>query len=283
MRILPQLTALAWALLLLNGCPSTGDDDDTTAEEPAGCENFSLQNITYRFVVDDPEDALGTGLKQTDDEYWIAVAQQVADDSGYKVLMLGWPLTVMAHEPDGNEWRLEMSFLDKDGLPIITVHFWYFLPQGKTIPAEVGTDVQWVYVFNLVSEPATAPLIFDADGVLLFYGEPGSNGITFSNDPLYPDETENPVFSDVIPQDRDCSPLNYLDCGNQYNLELEFVTWTGESLFLWPGESGTFPLGEGEAQRDYELTNVWSFDWRDVTCEGPQYERNYAFFLLVVN
>jgi hypothetical protein len=283
MRTTAWLATVAWAAVLLIGCPSSDDDDDTTAEEPVGCESFSLQNIQYEFEVEDPDDLLGTGLTVTDDAYWLDLAEEVAASSGYHVLMLAWPLTVAAHEPDGNRWRLDMEFRDKDGLALITVHFWYFLPQGKTIPVAAEEDVQWAYVFNLVSQPATAPLVFDADGVLLFYGEPGANGITFSNDPIYPDETENPLFSNVIPQDRDCSPLNYLDCGNQYNLELEFLTWSGETILLWPGETGTFLFGEEDAQREYELTNVWSYDWRDVTCDGPQYERNYAFFLLVNN
>ncbi len=283
MKALAGLGVLAWAPLLLIGCPAADDDDDTTAEEPAGCESFSLQNILYSFEVEDPDDLLATGQPVTDDAYWLGVAQEVSDSSGYQVLMLGWPLTVVAHEPDGNQWRVDMEYQDEDGVALITVHFWYFLPQAKTIPVDAGMDVQWMYVFNLVTAPATAPIFTDADGVLLFYGEPGSNGLTFSNDPIYPDETENPVFSDVIPQDRDCSPLNYLDCGDQYNLELEFHTWDGQTLSLWPGESDTLTLGEGESVRDYELTNVWSYDWRDVTCDGPQYERNYAFFLLVTD
>ncbi len=276
----PSLLMVIFAM----GCPTepVGDDDDTTAE-PEGCENFSLNNILYEFTVSDPEDLLGLGVTETDDQWWLDYAEDFSNSSGYMVLMLAWGLTVGSHEPDGDGHMLTLEFLDpKLGLPLLTVDFWYYLPQGKTIPLEAGQNVQWVYVWNFVAAPATAPLILAEDGTLLFYGEPGANGLTFSNDPLYPDETTNPVFTDVIPRDRGCSPILYLDCGNQYNLETEFVTVQGDSIRLWPGETGSFQLGDPGAEVGYEITNVWSYDWRDVTCDGPQYERNFAFFVLAV-
>ena len=271
-------------LFLALGCPGADDDDDTTAgPEPEGCESFSLNNIQYRFDVHDPDDLLDLGLTETDDQWWLDYAQDFSVDTGYMVLMLAWGLTVGAHESDGDGHMLTMEFLDpKLGLPLLTVDFWYYLPQSKTIPVEVGQDVQWVYVWNFVGSPATAPLLMSAEGTLLFYGEPGANGLTFSNDPLYPDETTNPVFSDVIPRDLACSPMVMIDCGNQVNLETEFVTVLGESLRLWPGETAPFQLGDAGAEIDYEVTSVWSYDWQDVTCEGPQYERNFAFFVLAV-
>jgi hypothetical protein len=279
------LMALLCAVLGLGaaGCPEPeGDDDDTTAAEPEGCESFSLNNIQYEFTVEDPEDLLGLGEPLTDDQWWMDYAETFAS-TDTPVLMLAWGLTVGGHEPDGNGHMITLEFLDpKLGLPLLTVNFWYFLPQGKTIPVAAGDNVQWVYVWNFVSEPATAPLILAEDGSLLFYGEPGANGLTFSNDPLFPDQTTNPVFSDVIPRDHGCSPQIALDCGNQYNLETEFVTTTGESMRLWPGETGSFQLGEAGAEVDFEITNVWSYDWSDVVCDGPQYERNFAFFVLAV-
>ncbi len=272
-------------LLGLTGCDTADDDDSTPEEEPAGCENFSLQNILYDFVIDDPDDLLGLGVTQTDDEFWTDYAQEFADDGNYAVLYLALGLTVASHGPDGNNQQLVMEMRDEEGAVMITVTFNYFLPMGKTIPVATEQNIVWQYTWNFVSEPRTAPLFFDEDGVLLFYGEPGANGLAYNNDPYVeedPNPTANPLFAEVRTIDEGCSPINYLDCGNQINLMMEFTTWDGQEIELWPGETGTFLFGEEGAEQEYELINVWSYDWRDVTtCEGPQYERNYAFFVML--
>ncbi len=279
------LLALAIVGLASTGCDGDAGDDDDTAPEPEGCESMSLQNILYDFVIEDPDDLLGTGLTETDDVWWTAFAQQYADEGNYAILYLAFTLVVASVEQDGSATTLRLEYRDDEGTVYLTVVFSYFLPQGKAIPVAVEQVVDWYYVWNFVTEPRTAPMFYDTEsGDLLFYGEPGAGGLTFNNDPYYPDQannpTTNPLFAEVRAVDEGCSPLNYLECGNQFNLKLEFTTWDGQEFDVWPGETGTFLVGEAGAEREYELTNVWSYDWSDVSCDGPQYERSYAFFVL---
>jgi len=284
-----KTSRLGWGLLalLLAGCPQ-GDDDDTangdddTAPEPSECGNFGLENILYDFTILDPEDALGYGEPETDAEWWTELAEQVAIAyPNYRVLSLGLDLVVADHAPDGDGQMLALEY-QYDGETLLWVDFWYHLPLGATIPALPGDTIGWYYVWNFASleYPATAPMIYDASGQLLFYGEPGANGITFNNHPDYPD-TANPLFSSIAPVDHDCSANLSIECGEQYNLQLQFLGWADQVLTLWPGETSTFVyVNEDETTRDFEVTSVWSYDWRDTSCSGAQYERNYAFFVL---
>ena len=65
-------------------------------------------------------------------------------------------------------------------------------------------------------------------------------------------------------------------CGDLFNLAMSFETEEGETLELWPGETALFAAGE----QTLEVVNVWSYDWRDVTCDTDQFERNFAFFVV---
>jgi len=279
-----KTSRLGWALLalLLAGCPQEDDDDDDTTPEPEECGSYGLENILYEFTILDPDDLFGYGVTETDADWWTDLAEQVAiayPDS--RVLALGLDLVVAAHAPDGDGLMLALEY-QFEGEALLWVDFWYHLPLGKEISAEPGETITWYYVWNFASldYPATAPMIYDADGQLIFYGEPGANGIAFNNHPDYPD-TANPLFSSIVPLDHDCSANLSIDCGEQYNLQLQFVGWADQVLMLWPGETAPFTAEyEDGSTRDFEVTSVWSYDWRNTTCSGAQYERNYAFFVL---
>ena len=278
---------------LAAGCPGEGDDDDDTTSgvEPDQCENFGLDNILYSFEFTEPENAYG--YDGTDDEYWTGVAQDYANDGdpandAFSLFGSGLELTVGAHDPAGSMQKLTLNYGEGEDL-LLWLDFEYHLPQGRTIPVEVGDTVLWDYHWNFTNldHPSTAVQVKTADGVVLFYGEPGANGVALDNDDRFYipawdyNPTANPFFENVVPNDVGCSPTLELDCGNQYNLQVQYYTWDQQSLALWPGESSTFEVTySDEIVEQYDLINVWSYDWADVSCEGPQYERNYAFFVL---
>ncbi len=285
-----QFIFVCGALLgaLAAGCPGEGDDDDDTiGPEPEGCENFGLDNILYSFTFDEPENA--NGFDGTDDAYWTDYARELADDGEplNDVLYFALEFAVSGHDPDGNGHLLSLAYGgDK---PFLWLDFEYYLPQGRTIPTEVGDTVVWYFIWNFssIDYPSTTAMITDADGLVLFYGEPGANGIALDNDDRFYDPvwdynpTANPFFENVVPNDVGCSPMIELDCGDQYNLQVQYYTWEQQSLLLWPGESSSFEVAySDDVVEQYEIINVWSYDWRDVSCDGPQYERNYAFFIL---
>ena len=273
----------------LAGCPGEGDDDDdTVGPEPEECENFGLDNILYSFVFTEPENAYG--YDGTDDEYWTDLAREFTNDGDpvNDVLYLGLEFTVGAHDPEGNGQMLTLNIGEGEDL-LLWMDFEYYLPQGRTIPVAVGDAVVWYFIWNFsnLDYPSTTAWITDVEGKLLFYGEPGANGIALDNDDRFYDPvwdynpTANPFFENVVPNDIGCSPILELDCGAQYNLQVQYYTWDQQIMPLWPGESGIFEVAySDETVVEYEIINVWSYDWRDVSCEGPQYERNYAFFVL---
>ncbi len=286
-----QFIFVCGALLgaLTAGCPGEGDDDDTTSGvEPEECENFGLDNILYSFEFTEPENAYG--YDGTDDEYWTDFARELADDGDplNDVLAFGIEFTVGGHVQDGTKQVLTLNIGEGEKL-LLWLDFEYYLPQGRTIPVEVGATVIWYFIWNFssIEFPSTTALITDADGLVLFYGEPGANGVALDNDDRFYDPvwdynpTASPFFENVVPNDVGCSPTLELDCGDQYNLQVQYFTWDQLSLALWPGESSTFEVTySDDVVAQYELINVWSYDWADVSCEGPQYERNYAFFVL---
>jgi len=286
-----QIIFCCGALLgaLAGGCPGEGDDDDdTTVVEPEECENFGLENILYSFEFTEPENA--NGFDGTDDGYWTEVARELANDGDptNDVLAFGLEFIVGSHEPDGTRHVLTLDMGEGEDR-FLWLDFEYYLPQGRTIPANVGETVVWYFIWNFsnIDYPSTTALITDVDGIVLFYGEPGANGIALDNDDRFYDPgwdynpTANPFFENVVPNGVGCSPTLELDCGNQYNLQVQYYTWDQQNLLLWPGESSNFEVAySDEIVEEYEIINVWSYDWSDVSCEGPQYERNYAFFVL---
>ena len=282
----PLTRTLVWLIpvALLLGCPGTEGDDDDTAPEPDGCTSMGLTNLQYDFLMTDPEGLFG--YDGTDEQWWTDLAREYADDPEEpNVLFLGLELLVGSHDPDGSMQKLALEW-QYGGETLLWVDFWYSLPGGRTIPAAVGDTIQWYYVWNFASvdHPATAPMILDAEGRLLFYGEPGANGLAYSNDPMYPDETANPLFAHVIPNDHGCTANLDISCGEQFNLQLEFITYDDQVIELWPGEASTFTIAYDDGSTaELELTNVWSYDWRDTSCSGAQYERNYAFFVLLAS
>ena len=287
-----SMAGIAWWLCLafMAGCPSeTDDDDDTTGEEPEQCGNFGLANIQYDFLLDDPEDILGYGETQTDAQWWTDLAYEYANDDGEPNVLYFDPSfgvlvpVITAHEEDTNGMmRLDIEYSYAEYM--LWLQFWYYIPGGVTVPVEVGEAVYIFYIFNFVTPeyPATAPMFYDGNFHLLFYGEPGANGLAYSNDPMYPDETANPIFASVTPRDLGCSANLEITCGEQYNLQLRFETWDEQVISLWPGESETIALEYDDGTTlDYDVSSVWSYDWRNTTCAGAQYERNYAFFVMV--
>ncbi|MCK6526820.1 hypothetical protein L6R50_04440 [Myxococcota bacterium] len=287
----PRRRRHGWAPLALGvlalgaGCAAGEADDDTTPPEPpAGCDGQSLQNIAFRF------EYLYLGEPYGVDDF-VDVLEMYGLEAGEFV----YPGTVSAQEDVGGEHLVQVVLAaDEDsGEPIVWVDNWYTLPSGLQIPVEVGQAVEWRMMVNHRGGVLRLAAQFaDADGCMLFYAEPGRRfgftGPGLAYDGL--DElSASRVFSSVSARDYDC-PLNVpTACGDQYNLALAFQVTGGPALEAFPGETVRFSYSEVtpadfQCSAEYDVTDVWSYDWRDVdpSCPDPDgiYERDLAFYVL---
>jgi hypothetical protein len=265
------------ALLLLTGCP-TGDDDDSarTIPPPEGCDNPSLSNVSFQFLihfaeVDYPQNelvSLMTDVWQTD--------------------LFSFPFTpaiITELGPDPDTGRMAVTFTDntpppKGGEPPEDPNFVrivYELPLGYELPVALGDSVASVVVLDLTQGDLIAAFGLWKeleDGFeLLFLAEPADAGMAWAPGPYHP------VFAQVATRDRACPNLNVIgECASTYNLALQFevhpepveegdVEVPGPSLELWPTEHADFTL----VGLDLRVVNVWSFTHREINpdCTNP--------------
>lgn len=280
--------------LLLPGCDSGDDDDDTrTIPPPEGCSSPALANVSFTFHIHfDGEDYPQAELLDL-------MAEVGADNFSFPF----YPavITELGADPDSN--RLAVTFTDatppKDeeergddddsANPEDPnyVRIVYELPLGYELPVEldqsvasyVGLDTSTgslIAAFGIWEEVVVGE---ETEYKLLFMAEPSDLGMFFMPGPFHP------VFNGVSVRDRACPNLNALQCASTYNLSQEFevlpeilvdektgeeTVIPGDSFELWPTEHRDFIFGE----LDLRVVNVWSFTHREI---NPNCSNQYDY------
>ena len=273
------------AALHLAACGGSSGDDDSAAggDPPAGCDSAGLGNVSYWFEIED----LYYGAVWTVDDY-IELLQYY----GLPAYELSLPGEVGDQTDEGGERVLDIDIVDPYYGPIYSIHNHYSLPEGVEIPVERGDPLVWRAMINYRNDVLKLGAQFaDESGCLLFYAEPGKrigftgSGLAYDNVDEF---SQSRIFASVVPRDVDCPFTFQTDCGEQYNLALDFQVQDGASLRLFPGETAPAAFLEttdyGTCKGVYDVTAVLAYDWRDVdeTCpdENGIYERDSSFFVL---
>ncbi len=285
MRPLWTTVALAALLPLSPGCQEQASDDDSALgddDAPEACDSLGLPNVSFRFDI---------------------VVEGVAYDASYFTELLAY-YGIAAYElvydgvvadksESGSESILQVDLIDPYyGEVWASIYNYYSLPDGVNIPVALGDDVTWRAMVNYRNGVLKlGAQMADPDQCLLFYAEPGRRPGFTGAGLAYDNLKDSPsrIFTSVVPEDHDCPFSFQTDCGEQYNLALGFQVTDGEEFDLFPGESHTTAFtesfkGGATCQGDYEVTNVVSYDWRNVDPECPDpdgvYERAFSFYVV---
>lgn len=274
------------------GCPAA-PDPPPPVEPPAGCDAEGLLSVRLGFsitfgediyTVDDWLASMADAGVERYEAAFVGMVAALTDENGQRTIRIEPP----PPEDDGKGDDDDDSGDDdddsaaEDETPFITLET--RLPSGYEIPVQEGQLIAFLLGINAAHDkPRTAFRIMEFDeeegapGALLFYAEPGSNEQGFYDGMAYDgEELPSGVFTQAGPEDYGCPVKAPSACGDLFNLALSFETMEGEAIELWPGETAVFASGE----QMLEVVNVWSYDWRDVTCDTDQFERNYAFFVV---
>jgi len=280
--------AILAALLGLSGagCPGgdAADDDTDTDEPPEECDSFGLQNVSFRF------EYVVYGTVYGVDDLIEILAYYALDAAEFSAPGF---VTDVSTQDGETRVRVGLYIEDPSDAPEIWIDTWYRLPAELEVPVAPGQAVVWRMMINHRGGVLRLGSQFaDEASCLLFYAEPGKRlgttgpGLAYDN---LDEFSQSRVFASVVPVDHDCGYTVQTDCGEQYNLALRFQVTGGKEFEVFPGETATFPftedLGYGTTcTGEYEVTDVWSYDWRDVdpSCPDPDgiYERDFAFYVV---
>lgn len=265
------LFVLAASLAL--GCPTGGDDDDSTPliQPPEGCANFSLAGVTFDFLlhfgeVDYPMDELEDLMVS---QGWMSIGLPIEgqvirretdpDDDDKQILRVqGLP-----PDPLPDDWDPEA--FDPNWLEIVAE-----LPPGYELPAELDEVMTIFFQMDLTQGSLISAFALldsaDAGSGIRFLAEPSTIGLAF------PAGANHPFFAGIDPVDRQCPNLTEFQCAKLFNLAIRFTLPDvidgppGESFELWPTESQDFIAGDFE----YRVVDVFSYTHREISdaCTG---------------
>lgn len=259
---------------LIAGCPTTGDDDDSTPliEPPEGCANFALSGVTFDFLLhfgglDYPMDELeDLMVLQGWTTIGLPIEGQVVrleldpNDDDKRILRVEErPPDPLPPDWNPDEW-------DPNWLEIVAE-----LPPGYDLPATMGEDIVAIFQMDLSLGALISGFALldsgDDGGGLRFLAEPSTLGFVFAPG------GNHPFFEAVDPVDRQCPNLTEFQCAKLYNLAVRFRLQPaepdgppGESFELWPTETYDFTAGETE----FRVVNVFSYTHREISdsCTG---------------